>query len=110
MTLKKVETQTPHKELISQFLTHFRNFILISVKAWPFTIPLILFVFVRAKFSQASLASVEVKATTFDIAGGVNASDGDLDVGAGDQDITLGYSSDKTEDVIHSMSTRLERN
>ena len=38
---------------------------------------------------------------------------GDLDVGAGDQDITFGCSSDETEDVMpltHSMSTRLERN
>ena len=47
------------------------------------------------------------------IAGGVNVGNDDLDVGAGNQDIMFGYSSDETEDVMpltHSMSTRLERN
>ena len=47
------------------------------------------------------------------IAGGVDVGNDDLDVGAGDQDTTFGYSSDETEDFMpltHSMSTRLERN
>ena len=47
------------------------------------------------------------------IAGGVNVVRVDVDVGAGDQDITFGYSSGEAEDVTpltHSMSTRLERN
>ena len=46
-----------------------------------------------------------------DIAGGVNVGRVDVDVGAGDQDITFGHSSGETENVTpltHSMSTRLE--
>ena len=47
------------------------------------------------------------------ILSGVKVGDDDHDVGASDQDVTFGYSSDETEGVTpltHSMSTRLEKN
>ena len=58
-------------------------------------------------------SAVRINKQSPDIAGGVNVGNDDLDVGAGDQDITFGYSSDEAEDVMplrHSMSARLERN
>ena len=64
----------------------------------------------RSDSDLKAACAIRINKQSPDIAGGVNVGNGDLDVGAGDQDITLGYSSDETEDVIHSMSTRLERN
>ena len=58
-------------------------------------------------------SGIRINKQSSDIARGVNVGNDDLDVGAGDQDITFGYSSDGTGDVTlltHSMSTRLERN
>jgi S-adenosylmethionine synthetase len=45
-----------------------------------------------------------------DIAGGVHGGTDDMDVGAGDQGIMVGYATDETEDCMpltHSMATRL---
>ena len=58
-------------------------------------------------------SAIRINKQSPDIAGGVNVGNDDLDVGAGDQDITFGYSSDEIEEFMpltHSMSTRLERN
>ena len=58
-------------------------------------------------------SAIRINKQSPDIECGVNVGNNDLDVGAGDQDITFGYSSGETEDVIpltHSMSTRLEGN
>ena len=54
-------------------------------------------------------SAIRVNKQSPDIAVGVNVGHDDLDVVAGDQDTTFGYSVDESEDVILSMSTRLER-
>ena len=53
---------------------------------------------------------VRINKQSPDIAGGAHVGEDDLDVGAGDRSIMLGYASDETEDAIpltHSMATRL---
>merc|ERR1711979_155251 len=53
---------------------------------------------------------VRINKQSPDIAGGVHVGKDDLDVGAGDQGIMLGYATDETEDCMpltHSMATRL---
>jgi len=53
---------------------------------------------------------VRINKQSPDIAGGVHVGKEDLDIGAGDQGIMLGYASDETEDAMpltHSMATRL---
>merc|ERR1712051_1158980 len=53
---------------------------------------------------------VRINKQSPDIAGGVHVGKDDLDVGAGDQGIMFGYTSDETEDCMpltHPMATRL---
>ena len=67
----------------------------------------------RSNVGLKAVSAIRTNKQSADIASGVNVGDDDLEVGASDQDITFGYSSDETEGVTpltHSISTRLERN
>ena len=53
---------------------------------------------------------MQLPASSPNIAGGLHVSTGEMEVGAGDQEIMIGYASDETEDcmvLIHPLATKL---